>query len=74
MRSLSEVLTVDFGVDLTGWQLVEACAVSADGLTIVGYGYNPDGYPEAWIATIPEPSVIGLATLGALGILLLRRR
>jgi probable HAF family extracellular repeat protein len=33
-----------------------ATDVSADGRTIVGYGTNPRGETEAWVATIPEPS------------------
>lgn len=38
------------GIDLTGWTLVEADSISADGLTIVGYGLNAGGQPEAWVA------------------------
>ena len=49
MRSLQEILTKDFGIDLTGWKLEEATAISDDGLTIVGNGKNPDGNQEAWI-------------------------
>lgn len=44
------------GIDLQGWQLTLANAVSADGRTIVGYGVSPDGLAEAWIVTLPEPS------------------
>ncbi|GAH22327.1 unnamed protein product, partial [marine sediment metagenome] len=47
----------DFGVDLTGWTLRSATGISDDGLTFVGYGLNPSGYQEAWIATIPEPAI-----------------
>jgi hypothetical protein len=37
-------------------------------MTITGYGRNPGGVPEAWIAVIPEPSTallfgFGLAAL-----------
>ena len=54
MRSLQDVLTNDFGLGstLAGWTLTQATAISADGLTIVGLGFNPDGRNEAWIATI----------------------
>jgi len=44
------------GVDgLTGWTLNRAWDVSDDGHTIVGYGTNPAGNQEAWIATMPVP-------------------
>jgi len=72
MRSLKDVLTSG-GLDLTGWRLTEARAVSDDGRTIVGSGSNPDGYLEAWMAKtdapIPEPSsLIIWSLLGVLGI------
>lgn len=53
MRSIQDALTVAFGLDLTGWTLQYAYAVSDDGRTIVGSGINPDGRSEAWIATVP---------------------
>lgn len=57
---LSEILPpVDKGV-LDGWILTNAEAISADGRTIVGYGINPSGKPEAWVVTlqtyVPEPA------------------
>lgn len=72
MRSLKQVLVGDHGLDLTGWRLVSADGISADGRTIVGSGINPSGVPEGWIATIPEPSSLSL--LGSGGLFLLRRR
>jgi uncharacterized membrane protein len=74
MRSLLDLL-VTAGVDLTGWVLSAATAISADGLTVVGNGLNPYGRQEAWIArldlsmirTVPEIDAAGapvaLATL-----------
>jgi probable HAF family extracellular repeat protein len=57
MRSLRSILTHDLGLDLTGWTLEEARDVSDDGLTIVGWGINPAGITEAWVAHIPEPTM-----------------
>ncbi len=52
MRRLQDVLTAD-GVNLDGWTLRFATDVSADGLTIVGWGTNPEGQIEGWVATLP---------------------
>jgi uncharacterized membrane protein len=68
MRSLAGILTAA-GVDLTGWSLSSAEAISADGTTIVGSGTNPAGDTEAWVAVvraIPEPSGLSLLLGGAL--------
>ncbi len=40
---------------VAGWELTGAIGVSADGKTIVGYGTNPEGQQEAWLARIPNP-------------------
>jgi probable HAF family extracellular repeat protein len=61
MRSVSEVLKRDYGLDLSDWSLEEATAISADGRTLVGTGYHK-GIPEAWMAkvrdlTLPELSL-----------------
>ena len=58
MRSLKQVLTNDYGLNLNGWDLTSANAISADGLTIVGSGFDPMGNGEYWIARLdpqPEP-------------------
>jgi len=52
MRRLQEVLVDDLGLDLTGWTLERATAISTDGLSIVGYGENPSGDREAWRAVL----------------------
>ena len=72
MRELKSVLESDYGLDLTNWTLTQATGISADGLTMIGFGTNPDGFTEGWIATIPEPSIVLLLGMGSL--VLLRRR
>jgi probable HAF family extracellular repeat protein len=65
MRSLQEVLVNDYGLDLTGWMLVEAIGISADGRTIlVADASRPVGYTY-WIVTIPEPGSLSLLGLGS---------
>jgi probable HAF family extracellular repeat protein len=56
MRELDAVLTA-LGLDLADWTLSGADDVSPDGRTIVGYGFNPSGNIEAWIAVLP-PTII----------------
>lgn len=63
MRSLRDVLT-EHGANVDGWVLSSVAAVSSDGLTFVGYGINPNGASEAWVATIPEPHTWAMLTLG----------
>jgi hypothetical protein len=55
MRKLSDVLHNDFGLDLTGWVLVFANAISPDGRNIVGTGLNPNGQYEAFLAKLGNP-------------------
>jgi probable HAF family extracellular repeat protein len=72
------------GLDLGGWTLVEATGVSASGRTIVGWGTNPSGQTEGFVATLglaPAVPVMGApAAALAAGLLLaagaraLRRR
>ncbi len=52
MRDLRQMLTEVHGLNLDGWVLETAWAVSADGRTIVGDAMH-NGAPEGWIATIP---------------------
>ena len=51
MQSVASILTTA-GVDLTGWTLLDATGVSADGYRVTGDGINPDGSPEAWMAML----------------------
>ena len=66
IRSLKSVLTAT-GLDLTGWNLSGAAAISADGSIITGYGLNPAGQSESWIARIdvPEPTTLPLLFLAS---------
>ena len=77
MRKLSIVLTNDFGLDLTGWTLSEATAISGNGLVVVGYGTNPQGQQEAFRASletnpIPEPTAALL--VGGAALIAMRRQ
>ena len=64
-RPLQEML-VEHGLELSGWELFSATAISDDGNAIVGWGQNPNGAPRGWIATIPEPSALVLLSMAAL--------
>jgi probable HAF family extracellular repeat protein len=59
MRNLQVLLSHDFGLDLAGWDLREADAVSDNGTIVVGWGLH-DGVEEGFVATIP-----GLPSKGA---------
>ena len=75
LRSLQQVLEVDYGFNLTGWNLRGATAISGDGSLIAGYGLNNGNY-QGFIAQIPEPSVFALLVGGVslLSTVVLRRR
>ncbi len=40
------------GIDLLGWTLTEATAISADGRTIAGVGTNPAGVDDSWVLSL----------------------
>ena len=73
-RNLQSVL-VGYGVDMTGWSLSQASAISADGRTIVGLGTH-NGLTEGFVATIPEPGTFAALAMGmaSIGGMLIRRR
>ena len=73
MRELAQILTDELGLDLTGWTLNRATDISADGSVIVGWGTNPNGDSESWIAVIPEPSTGWLVAAGLTVLTRLRR-
>src|SRR5690606_37251421 len=68
LSSISDILN-RHGAMPQGWQVHVAYAVSADGRTITGYGYNPAGMREGWVVTIPAPgsAVIAMAGLAIAG-------
>jgi len=69
IRDLQSQL-ISMGLDLSGWNLQWANGISDGGTTITGWGINPAGQDEAFIATIPEPGALTtlmLATALALG-------
>lgn len=57
LRSFKDVLENDYGLDLIGWNLSFATAISADGLSVVGHGINPSGQSEAWLARLDPTSL-----------------
>jgi probable HAF family extracellular repeat protein len=60
MQNLRELLIASGATELTGWTLTHAQAVSADGHTIVGWGINPLGQSEAWLARLDfDPQLAG---------------
>lgn len=77
MQSLRSVLSNTYGLNLPGWTLHEATGISEDGSTIIGWGINPDGNTEAWVANIsavPIPPALYLFGSGLLGLIGLAKR
>jgi len=72
--TMHDLLTATYGLDLIGWTLMETTGISDDGQVFVGYGINPAGYGEAWIAVIPEPASLTLLFVAAAGLLTRRRQ
>jgi uncharacterized membrane protein len=67
MRNLQEMLEVDFGLNLQGWELNEARGVSSHGRTIVGHGTH-NGVEEAWLVRLTKPCPADLDNDGIVGI------
>lgn len=76
LQVLEEVVLAA-GIPIGGWHLKVATAITPDGSTIVGYGYNLYGQTEAWkitldplaqVGAVPEPSTYSaLAALALIG-------
>jgi uncharacterized membrane protein len=61
------------GMDIAGWVIESAQAISADGNVIAGYGkYN--GVTQAFVASVPEPSSLSLLLAGGAVLMVGRRR
>ena len=63
MRRLADALS-EHGLDLSGWTLQRATGLSASGRTVVGWGTNPSGDTEGFVATLPA-RVIPTPSLGS---------
>ncbi len=72
--NLVELLRDKFGLNLNGWRGLIATDISADGTTIVGYGYDPSGGTQAWRAVIPEPATFAIFAACALAAIRRSRR
>ena len=62
-HDLRDLLVNEYHLDLSAWYLERATAISADGKTIVGWGYHYGYGPEGWVAHIPEPGTAALVLL-----------
>ena len=54
LRRLEQILELQ-GVELGGWRLTDARAISDDCRLIAGVGTNPSGEIEGWVATVDFP-------------------
>jgi probable HAF family extracellular repeat protein len=53
IMNFQDVLTDEYGLDLTGWILFSAEDITPDGTTIVGYGLNPNNVIQAYVVRLP---------------------
>ena len=64
MRVLKDVLESEYGLNLTGWTLTDVGAITPSGDVIVGWGVNPSGATEGWIARLGCGTVSSYCTAG----------
>jgi probable HAF family extracellular repeat protein len=55
IQDITSLLLQQGATGLEGWILEYASDVSADGTVIVGFGTNPKGWREGWIARVQRP-------------------
>ncbi|MFT4538949.1 MAG: hypothetical protein ACI841_000466 [Planctomycetota bacterium] len=55
LRALEDVLAQDHGLDLSGFSPWLAGSISADGLTITGYGLDSHAKARGFVAVLPGP-------------------
>lgn len=68
---LADFATGALGLDLNGWTLVRANAITPDGNAIVGEGINPDGVEQGWVIYLDSPFATDVPALGLLATLAL---
>ena len=68
MRNLRDVFVNEYGFDLTGWGTLRAEAISANGRAVVGFGENPPGSSQAWLAILPPSGPAAVPLLGPVGL------
>jgi probable HAF family extracellular repeat protein len=75
MLNLRDVLAARGATGFENWTSLYAFGISGDGSTVVGYGRNPNGQDEAFVANIkvPEPAAVSIAMFGV-GAFAARRR
>jgi hypothetical protein len=72
-RILADVLTQEFGLDLSGWgTLLDVNAMSPDGRFLVGDGQNPEG--NAFVVVLPGPSLLTILGVAGPWVAMRRRR
>jgi probable HAF family extracellular repeat protein len=73
-RELKPYLVDELGLNLDGWTLKFASAISADGTVIAGTGIDASGQTEAWVVVVPEPGGLTLTSLVVFSACARRRR
>lgn len=58
-EQLIDVLIANGARDVAGWSLIEASGISANGRWVVGYGVNPEGQYEGFLADLAPSGKTG---------------
>lgn len=66
MLNLRDVLAAGGATGFENWTSLYVNGISGDGSTVVGYGRNPNGQDEAFVANIkvPEPAALSIVMFG----------